>query len=146
MRLFLAAAALALAALAATTAFAQTGTSGQGSPGTPQWASVNVCRPGAVGVRAGIPGDSGADAMQVRFALQWFSRSRGQWLVVPGAGTGWIDAGSAAQTWAQRGYTFDVNTPGGARYMFRGIAELRWTRGGDAVRSAVLSTGYCTIR
>jgi hypothetical protein len=145
MRRFLAAALIALAALAATSAFAQTGSSGQGSHGSPQWAALNVCRPGAVGVRASMPGDSGADAMQVRFALQWFSPSRKQWLVVGGAGTGWIAAGSAAQTWAERGYTFRVNTPGTARFMFRGVAELRWTRAGAPVRSAVLSTGYCTL-
>jgi hypothetical protein len=143
MRRAIAAAAISLVAFAAASgASAQTGTSNQGQPGSPQWATVNVCRPGAVGVRASIPGSFGADRMQVRFSLQWFSPGRRTWLPVNGnAGSGWIAAGSASQLWTQRGFTFSVNAVPGTRFLFRGVVELRWLRGGGSVRSAVLSTG-----
>ena len=110
----------------------------------PQWAKLNVCAPGHVGVRASLPGDGGGDAMAARFTLQWLNPETQVWEPVDGtASSHRIDAGPAAVNWTQVGYTFDLDPLApGVEYTFRGAAELRLA-GGDA---ATLTTpGTCDL-
>jgi hypothetical protein len=87
-----------------------------------------------------MPGDGSTAGMQARFSLQWWSAVPGDWVGVAGQGQSpWLDAGSARYSWAQEGWTFALTkVPQGAR--MRGVAELRWTRGGRVLRSQTLVT------
>jgi hypothetical protein len=108
----------------------------------PQWANVNVCAPGQVGIRASLPGDGGGGSMSARFSLQWLNPATQAWEAVPGASTShWIDAGPATVFWSQVGFTFQVDpSPAGTTFTYRGVAELK-----TGVGSATLTTGNCTL-
>ena len=109
----------------------------------PQWATVNVCQPGSVGIRASLPGDGGGGGMAARFTLQWRSPATGAWEAVDGSPVShWIDAGPADVNWTQVGYTFALDSiPPGVGFTFRGLAELKLAGG----RMATLTTGTCAL-
>jgi hypothetical protein len=110
----------------------------------PKWATVNVCAPGSVGVRASLPGDGGGGQMAARFTLQWLNPATQAWEPVQGIPTShWIDAGPASVLWSQVGYTFDLDPiPSGTRFTLRGIAELKLA-GGRA--ETLTAGGSCTL-
>lgn len=111
--------------------------------GGPQWAKVNVCAPGKVGVRASLPGDGGGGGMAARFTLQWLNPKSGAWEPVHGAASShWVDAGPAKVNWSQVGYTFSLDpVPVGVTFTLRGLAELNLAGG----RAATLTTGNCRL-
>ena len=109
---------------------------------TSSWANVNICNPGQLGVRAQLAGDGSEDTMQVRFSAQWLSPDG--WVPLVGeASSPWLDAGSAAFTWAQAGWTFNISVPEGdaSSYQLRAVAEMQLGSG----RTASQTTGVCTI-
>jgi hypothetical protein len=120
----------------------------QAPPGGPSWATINVCAPGAVGVRAGAAG-YGSSASLARFTLEWFSAREGRWAPVVGQSRSpRLPVGSDGQATAQAGWTFDVDAPPpGARFTLRGVAEIQWRRGGRVVRRAtkVASAGVAGV-
>ena len=89
----------------------------------PVWATVNICSPTAVGVRANAPGRS-RGARHVRFTLQWLSPTAG-WVPVEGQPTSrWLPAGSRRRA-GQAGWTFDLEAPPpGTRFILRAVAEV----------------------
>ena len=104
------------------------------------WANVNICNPDELGARAQLAGDGSADEMQVRFTAQWLSP--GGWAPLSGQATSpWQDAGSAAFTWQQAGWTFELEVPPGQSYQLRAIAEMKLGSG----RTATQTTGTCTV-
>jgi hypothetical protein len=104
------------------------------------WAQVNICNPNQLGARAQLAGDGSDAKMSVRFTAQWLSPSG--WVPLDGAATSpWQDAGSAAYTWGQAGWTFDIVVPSGFTYQLRAVAELQWSNG----RSETRVTGTCTL-
>jgi hypothetical protein len=107
----------------------------------PEWASLNVCSPLAVGARASLPGDGSGARQLVRFTLQWASPSSG-WVPVEGKPTSpWLYAGSARYVYGQAGWTFALRpSPAGTGFTLRAVAELRWTRHGRVVRRRTLVT------
>jgi len=114
----------------------------------PQWASVNTCDPGShtVGVRASQAGDSDDRRMFTRFSLQWLKS--GAWQSVPGAGSGWLDAGAGAWLARETGWnqTF-APAPAATSYRIRGVVEMQWREGGGVKRSATLVTPQaCDLR
>jgi hypothetical protein len=112
-----------------------------GSSG-PLWAAVNQCGANEVGVRASLPGDGRGGRMRVRFSAQWFSHRRQAWLPVKGAGSPWVDAGSADYVQQTRGWTFSISSPPpGKRFLLRGVAEMQWLDGGRVRRSTTRVTG-----
>jgi hypothetical protein len=126
-----------IAAVAATLAAAAGLASGQSTTG-PMWATVNACTPTEAGMRASLPGDGSGAQMEVRFTAQYYSHAQGGWLPVAGAATSpWLSAGSAEYEWGQAGWTFTFTRPApGTNFLIRGLAEMRWTEGGQVVRTA----------
>jgi hypothetical protein len=119
----------------------------------PLWATVNVCTPNAVGVRASVPGRAGGERY-VRFTLQWLSLEDG-WMPVKGRPTSpWLPVG-AGHGAGQAGWTFGLAPPPpGAHFTLRGVAEV--AAGGSLVSSGGLagvdegqpagtSLGICTV-
>jgi hypothetical protein len=108
----------------------------------PQWATVNVCGGGAVGIRASLPGDGSSEQMYARVTAQWFNPAAGTWQPVEGSPSSpWLSAGSAGQNSSQVGWTFQFDRlPAGTSYQVRGVAELVWKRGGTVVRQQTLVT------
>jgi hypothetical protein len=105
------------------------------------WAKVNICNPTQLGARAQLAGDGSSDRMSVRFTAQWLSPDG--WVPLSGQATSpWQDAGSAAFTWQQAGWTFTLNVPaGGQAYQLRAVAEMRLGSG----ETATYTTGSCTV-
>jgi hypothetical protein len=133
---------LILVPVVATLALAGVGyAAGDESPGH-GWATVNVCAPNAVGVRASIPGNGTDQRMQVRFTAQWISHERGAWLPVNGAASSpWLDAGSAQYVAQQAGWTFSIAAPpAGRTVQLRGVATLRWLEGRRVVHTTTRVT------
>jgi hypothetical protein len=108
------------------------------------WATINECSPtdapGAIGIRASMPGDGvSAQKMFVDLVLQ-FQLPNGKWRAVPTQGdSGFIALGSAKAKERQGGHTFDVipkpdvATP----TVLRGVATFQWRTGdGTVVRTA----------
>lgn len=96
----------------------------------PTWATVNVCAPGQLGVRASMPG-SGQGTMSARFSAEWLDPTTKAWRPIAGSSSSpWIDAGSAKVRWTQVGWTFSIDAPpAGQSYQLRGVAQLRWSSG-----------------
>jgi hypothetical protein len=115
--------------------------SGAGDRLTDQWAKLNVCNPTQLGARVQLPGDGSSDRMAVRFTAEWLSPDG--WVPLSGKATsGWLDAGSAAFTWQQAGWTFALNVPpNGQTYELRAVADLKLGSG----KTAQLTTGTCTV-
>jgi hypothetical protein len=91
--------------------------------------------------------------MRARFSAQWFSHRRQAWVPVKGAGSPWVDAGSANFLYQERGWTFSIGAPPpGKRFLLRGVAELQWLEGGRVTRSTTRVTragagrGSCLIQ
>ena len=108
---------------------------------TPSWAKVNICDSTHLGARAQLAGDGSSDRMQVRFTAEWLGPDG--WVPLGGQATSpWQDAGSAAFTWQQAGWTFDLNVPAnGQTYRLRAVAEMKLGSG----QSATYTTGICTL-
>jgi hypothetical protein len=132
-----------IATLLVLAAGAAAGPASAASPdGTPAWATVNVCAPGAVGIRAGMPGDDSRAQMYARFTVQWLNPRSGAWEPVEGVPTSpWLSAGSATQLQGQTGWTFAFEPPpAGTVFQIRGLAELEWRGGGSKLGSQTLVT------
>jgi hypothetical protein len=108
---------------------------------TSSWANVNICNAEQLGARAQLAGDGSKDVMRVRFTAEWLSP--GGWVPLAGEATSpWQDAGSAAFTWAQAGWTFNISVPpDGTSYQLRAVAEMDLGSG----RSSTQTTGACVI-
>ena len=110
------------------------------------WATINVCdtelHPNMMGVRASMPGDGTRTRMYMRFAAQYFNRSKQMWMDVKGNGLSrWILAGSGIYERRERGYTFGFKSPAAGRsYVMRGVVEMEWRRGERVVRRARVNT------
>jgi hypothetical protein len=112
--------------------------------GRPAWATVNVCGPGAVGVRASVPGDDSDAQMYARFTVQWRNPRSGAWEPVEGVPTSpWLSAGSARQLQGQTGWTFEFEPPpAGTMFQIRGLADVEWRGGGSKLgRQSLATTG-----
>ena len=115
--------------------------------GRPAWATVNICTPGAVGVRASAPGDDSDAQMYARFTVQWLNPRSGAWEPVEGVPTSpWVSAGSARQLQGQTGWTFEFEpSPAGTVFRIRGLAEIEWRGGGSHLgRQSLVTTGGLT--
>ena len=100
------------------------------------WATMNVCSPSEVGMRAASPsGGRSRDAVAARFRLQYAEGAR--WVDVPSGTSPWTALGRANRSW-QGGYTFRFNAVKGRT--FRGVAEFQWRRGKRVVRTAARFT------
>lgn len=115
-----------------------------------QWVSLNSCDSGShtVGVRASQAADSLGRRMFTRFSYQWLSSQSGSWLPIPGAGSGWLDAGSEPWLSYETGWnqTF-APAPAGASFRIRGVVEMHWRAGGSVAKSATLVTQQaCDLR
>ena len=114
-----------------------------------QWVSVNTCDSGShtVGVRASQAGDAADRRMFTRFSYQWQSARTGVWQSVPGAGSGWLDAGAGSWLSSETGWnqTF-APAPPGTTFKIRGLVEMQWREGGGVKRSATLVSGVCSLR
>jgi hypothetical protein len=108
---------------------------------TSTWANINICNPTQLGARAQLAGDGSDDTMQVRFSAEWLSPEG--WVPLAGQATSpWQDAGSAAFTWQQAGWTFALSVPEtGEAYQLRAVAEMKLGSG----RTASHTTGTCTV-
>jgi hypothetical protein len=108
---------------------------------TSNWADVNVCSSSQLGVRAQLAGDGSSTRMQVRFTAQWLSPDG--WLPLAGQPMSpWLDAGSAAFTWNQAGWNFNLTIPAtGETYQLRAVAEMKLGSGG----AAGYTTGTCSV-
>jgi hypothetical protein len=117
---------------------------------TSSWANVNICNSGQLGARAQLAGDGSSDIMRVRFTAQWLSPDG--WVPLAGQATSpWQDAGSATFTWAQAGWTFNLNIPApdpattpdatATTYQLRAVAEMDLGSG----RTSTQTTGACVV-
>jgi hypothetical protein len=136
LRIALPAVLVAALVVAAVSQAAPSGDSFVGS-----WANVNACSSTQLGVRAQLAGDGEAGRMSARFSAEWLQD--GAWVPLEGASTSpWQSAGSAAYTWQQVGWTFQLSAPQpGQAYQVRGVAELRWPDG----RTETRVTGPCNV-
>jgi hypothetical protein len=111
----------------------------------PQWANVNQCTGTTVGVRASQPGDGPGRAMSTRFGYQWLDPARDAWVEVPGAGSGWLAAGTGPWLNRETGWTQTFASGVGSRV--RGVVQMQWRSASGAVAaSRTLVTGPCTLR
>ena len=100
------------------------------------WATMNVCSPSDVGMRAASPsGGRSRDTVAARFRLQY--ADGGRWVDVPSGTSPWTVLGRANRSW-QGGYTFRFNAVKGRT--FRGVAEFEWRRGKRVIRTAARFT------
>jgi hypothetical protein len=130
---------LALVVAVAAAAVSQAST-GDGGALVPSWANANICSPTQFGVRAQLAGDGSDGDLKARFSAQWLNG--GSWVPLSGAVSPWQTAGSAAYTWQQVGWTFQLAPPAtGQSYQVRGVAELQWPSG----RTETRTTGTCTV-
>jgi hypothetical protein len=108
----------------------------------PLWATVNSCAPNSVGMRVSVPGDGSSRKQFVHFSAQWWSQVKHAWLPVGGsADSPWLPAGSSTASWSQAGWTYDFQqSPPGAVFLIRGIAQIQWREGGSVVQSRTLVT------
>jgi hypothetical protein len=108
---------------------------------TSTWAKLNICNPTQLGARAQLAGDGSSDRMAVRFTAEWLSPDG--WVPLSGNATSpWQDAGSAAFTWQQAGWTFSLNVPeDGQSYQLRAVAEMKLGSG----QTSSYTTGTCTV-
>ncbi|MDA0184082.1 hypothetical protein OJ997_27485 [Solirubrobacter phytolaccae] len=101
------------------------------------WATMNVCTPERVGIRAASPsGGSRRQTVAARFKLQ-YTDPGGQWADVPNGSSPWMTLGAANRSF-QGGYTFEFTGVKGRT--FRGVAEFEWRRAGRVERRATRFT------
>jgi hypothetical protein len=138
-------AAPAVLALACALAAGTVANAAQGRP-KDLWATVNVCDtpeyPDMMGVRASMPGDGDHTKMYMRFAAQYFDRSKQLWSDVKGDGLSkWIFVGSGLYARRQGGYTFAFDPPAvGKKFVLRGAVDFKWVKRGRIVRTAHVVT------
>jgi hypothetical protein len=110
------------------------------------WATVNICdtadHPDRMGVRASMPGDAARTVMYMRFAAQYYDRSKQIWSDVKGTGglSRWIKAGSGRYARRQAGWTFAFDATNGKTFVLRGVVYMEWRKGTRVVRSARVNT------
>jgi hypothetical protein len=110
------------------------------------WATVNVCdtatHPDMMGVRASMPGDAEHTKMYMRFAAQYYDRSKQLWSDVQGSGVSkWILVGSGDFARREGGYTFAFDPPKtGKTFVLRGAVDFKWTKARRIVRTAHVNT------
>jgi hypothetical protein len=110
------------------------------------WATVNICdtaaHPDKMGVRASMPGDGARTTMYMRFAAQYYERSKQIWRDVRGTGglSKWMKVGSGRFARRQAGYTFGFEATKGKTFTLRGVAFFEWRKDKRIVRSARVNT------
>jgi hypothetical protein len=135
-----------LTSLAAACCLAGAATAPAASPPKDLWATVNVCdtatHPDMMGVRASMPGDAQHTKMYMRFAAQYYDRSKQLWLDVSGYPVSkWILVGSGQYARRQGGYTFAFDPPANGKvYTLRGAVDFKWVKGRRIVRTAHTTT------
>jgi hypothetical protein len=107
---------------------------------TPElWATVNICdtasAPNAMGIRAGMPGNSSGQRMYMRFRAEYWSRSQQDWAPVAGTGVSpWVYVGPARHERRQAGWTFEfAPPPAGVTFTMRALVEFQWRRADQSV-------------
>ncbi len=136
----------ALLALACGLAAAFPATGAATSKPKDLWATVNLCdtaiHPDMMGVRASMPGDADHTRMYMRFAAQYFDRTKQLWFDVKGNGLSkWIFVGSGLYARRQGGYTFAFDTPQvGKTFVLRGTVDFKWVKKRRIVRTAHVNT------
>jgi hypothetical protein len=106
----------------------------QARPDPRLWVTVNICdtpnAPNSMGVRGAMPGDGSRHRMYVRFAAQFYSRSRNGWRPVGGRGRSpWLYVGRARYRSLQAGWTFPFAAPPpGTVFRVRAVAVFEWRR------------------
>jgi hypothetical protein len=102
---------------------------------TPElWATVNICdtaaAPNAMGIRAGMPGNSSGQRMYMRFRAEYWSRSGQDWAPVAGSGISpWVYVGPARYERRQAGWTFEfAPPPAGVTFTMRALVEFQWRK------------------
>src|SRR6059036_1706372 len=89
------------------------------------WATVNVCdtpsSPDTIGIRGSIPGSGvRGEKMFLRFQVQYFSRTDGNWIPV----------GSAMYKAREAGWSFRFSPPAaGSTDLLRGAVSFEWRKG-----------------
>jgi hypothetical protein len=98
------------------------------------WATVNVCdtagAPNAMGVRAGMPGNTSRQRVFMRFRAEYWSPTTKAWAPVADQGVSpWVSAGAARHQRRQVGWTFEFGPPpAGVSYTIRANVEFEWRR------------------
>lgn len=106
------------------------------------WATVNLCdpgdRPGAMGVRAGVPAGPGAQWIRVR--AEWYDWRTRSWAKAPGGDGGWVQVGSG-KLGVRSGATFTFPVPAAGRVLLlRGSVKMEWRRRGRVMRKRTVRT------
>jgi len=100
------------------------------------WATMNVCAPAKVGIRAESPGGGDRRAtVSARFTLQYQRGTR--WLPVTSGTSPFVSLGPANRSF-QGGYTFTFAKA--SRTTFRGVVDFQWQRNGKVIRRATRFT------
>jgi hypothetical protein len=106
------------------------------------WATVNLCdpaeRPGAMGVRAGVPAGPGAQWIRVR--VEWYDAATRKWARAKGGDGGWLRLGDGSE--GVRGgstFTFPVPKPGKV-LLLRGVVRVEWRAGKTVRRTKTVRT------
>ncbi|MCU0313348.1 MAG: hypothetical protein MUC84_04720 [Solirubrobacteraceae bacterium] len=107
------------------------------------WATVNLCdpadRPGAVGVRAGVPAGPGAQWLRVR--AEWWDAVTRAWLPVRSGGDGGWQRLGDGRAGVRGGTTFGFTPPQAGRVLVvRGRVDVQIRRGPKVLRRATLRT------
>jgi hypothetical protein len=98
------------------------------------WATINLCdtatAPNAMGVRAGMPGNSSRQRMFMRFRAEYWSPSVQDWAPVVDRGVSpWVYAGPARYERRQAGWTFELAPPpAGETFTMRAVVEFEWRK------------------
>jgi hypothetical protein len=105
------------------------------------WATVNLCdtgkRPDTIGIRASMPGAPRGTRMAMRFRVQY--KTAQGWQDVKGASSTWQFVGVARGSAAESGWSFSFAHPA-SPVTLRGVAQVRWRKGGSVVKQLELST------
>jgi len=115
--------------------------SGAGTAAGP-WATVNLCdpadRPGAMGVRAGVPAGPGAQWLRVR--VEWYDATASRWTTATGGDGGWARLGDGKRG-VRGGTTFTFPVPAAGRVLLlRGTVRVEWRRGKRVLRKRTVRT------
>ena len=106
------------------------------------WATVNLCdpvgRPGAMGVRAGVPAGPGAQWIRVR--AEWYDASTRSWSLAAGSDGGWLRLGDGSKG-VRGGSTFTFPVPAAGKVLLlRGRVSVQWRAGKTVRRSRIVRT------
>jgi hypothetical protein len=127
-----------VAVLALFALFPATAAARQAEP----WATVNVCdtakQPEAIGIRASMPGTPRGARLSMRFRVQ-YRDSKGEWVDVEDADSGWRTVGVARGAAVESGWSFTFARPARTTVL-RGVVRFRWRRGDTLPRHAEVAT------